>query len=116
MDIEAKCTQSTFIIAGEDGAECFEGVDYFKYLGSILQQADEDWLVIIQNILRARQVWGRLGKLLRREGADPIISEKFYCTVVQTVLLFGSETWVLTLAMMKKLEFVHMGFLWQVTG
>ena len=32
------------------------------------------------------------------------------------MLLFGSETWVLTAAMTKKLEVVHVGFLQQVTG
>ena len=53
---------------------------------------------------------------MRREGADPIILEKFYCVVVQVVLLFGSETWVLTAAMLQKLEGVHVGFLRQVTG
>ena len=33
--------------------------------------------------------------MIRREGADPIFSAKFYRMVVQEVLLFGSETWVL---------------------
>ena len=37
----------------------------------------------------------RLGKLLRRKGADPILLEMFYFVVVQVVLLFGVETWVL---------------------
>ena len=58
-------------------------------------------------------MWGRLVKLLRREGADPIISAKFYDAVVQAVLLFGSETWVLTAAMLHKLKEVHVGFLRQ---
>ena len=47
------------------------------------------------NISKAQQVWGRLGELMRREGADPFISEKLYHPVVQVVLLFGVETWVL---------------------
>ena len=40
----------------------------------------------------------------------------FYQAVVQVVLLFGSETWVLLSAMSRKLEGVHMGFLRQVMG
>ena len=59
---------------------------------------------------------GRLGKFLRTDGADPIVSEKFYCAVFQGVLIFRSETLVLTAAMPKKLEGVHMSFLLRVMG
>ena len=54
--------------------------------------------------------------MLWQEGADPIISAKFYRVLVQAVLLFGSETWLLMAAMIKNLEGVHMGFLRQMTG
>ena len=54
--------------------------------------------------------------MLRKEGANLIISEKFYQSVVQEVLLFGSETWMLTAAIMKRLKGVHVKFLRQVTG
>ena len=54
--------------------------------------------------------------MLRREGPDPIVSEKLYRVVFQVVLLFGEETWVLTASMLQKLEEVHVGFLRQVTG
>ena len=54
--------------------------------------------------------------MLRREGADPILSAKFYRAVVQAVLLFGADTSVLSAAMLKNLEGVHVGFLRQVTG
>ena len=42
---------------------------------------------------------------------DPIISVKFYRAVVQAVLLFGAETWVLSTEMLTKIEGVHMGLL-----
>ena len=42
--------------------------------------------------MHARLVWGRLGELLRREGADPKVAEIFYRAVIQAVLLFGAET------------------------
>ena len=41
---------------------------------------------------------------------------RFNCAVVQAVLLFGSETWVITAAMSQKIEGVHVVFLRQVTG
>ena len=75
---------------GDDGEECFEGVDYFKYLGRVLHRSEEDWTLVRWNIRRARQVWGYLGKLLRREGAYPMFLRKFYQSVVQAVILFGS--------------------------
>ena len=40
--------------------------------------------------------WGRLARLLGRDGADPKVSRSFYTSVTQQVLLFGAETWVLT--------------------
>ena len=91
-------------------------MDSFNYWRKILHQADEDWPAVLCNIFRARQVWGLFGKLLRREVLDLIISEKFYHVVVQAVLLFGYETWVLTAAMIQNLEGVHVGFLRQVMG
>ena len=66
LDIAAKSTGETFSLTGKDGAECFEGVESFKYLGRVLNRLDEDWPAVFRNIWRARQVWGRLGKLLRR--------------------------------------------------
>ena len=54
--------------------------------------------------------------MLRREGEDPVVSEKFYHALVQVVLLFGSEIWVLTAAMLHKIEGFHISFLRKVTG
>ena len=55
-------------------------------------------------------------KLLRREGAEPRMSAMLYWSVVQAVLLFGAETWVLLEAMSRKLKGVRMGLLRQITG
>ena len=43
MEIAENCVRATFSLMGDDRAECFEGVKYFKYLGRVLQQIDEDW-------------------------------------------------------------------------
>ena len=77
VKIAAKCTGATFSLTGDNRAECFEGVDSFNYLRRVLHQSDEDWSEVRRNIRRARQVWGRLEKLLSMEGAEPIISKKF---------------------------------------
>ena len=60
-------------------------------------------------------MWRGLGKLLCREGAEPAVSEKFYRSVVQAVLFFGADTWVLTETITQRLEGAHVHFLRQVT-
>ena len=64
----------------------------------------------------ASSVWGRLGTLLRREGAEPKVSENFYRAVAQAVLLFGSKTWLLLAEMERKVEGTHACFILHITG
>ena len=115
MVIAARCLEETFSMIGEEEAKHIEGAERFKYLVRLLNRSDEYWLEVLHNIRKSRHVWGRLRKLLWREGAEPEVSENFYHEVVQAVLLFGAKTWVLTFTMMQRLEVVHVSFLWQVT-
>ena len=66
--------------------------------------------------MRASSVWGRLGALLQQEGADPNVLSSFYREVVQAILLYGSETWVLLASMAKRIEGTHTEFLQMITG
>ena len=81
----------------------------------MLDRSDDDWPAVLRNIRKARQMWVRLRKMLRREGVDISVSEKFYHALIQAVLLFGGDTWVLLAPMAHRLEGVHVGFLRQVT-
>ena len=74
-----------------------ERVTEFKYPGRIMTATDNDWPVVVRNLGKARRSWGRLSRVLGREGADLKVSRAFYIAVTQVVLLFVSETWVLTL-------------------
>ena len=87
-----------------------EGVKQFKYLGRILEEADSDWQAVQRNTNKARIVWWRLVKLFRREGEDSHVSDFFYKEVFQSVVLFGSESWALSEAMMQAADGSHMGF------
>ena len=49
-----------------------EGVEQFKYMGWPLDQTDSYWRDICQNNNRLRKVWGRLVKMMKREGACSI--------------------------------------------
>ena len=57
-----------------------------------MYRSDENCPVVLQNVEKTRRVWNRLGKLLRRERENPRVYGMFYREVVQTVLLFGTET------------------------
>ena len=63
-----------------------------KYLGRTLDQTDDDWTVVSQNIMHARSVWRRLGTLLRQEEVEPRVSAMFYRVVEQAILLYVLET------------------------
>ena len=81
-----------------------EGAEKFKYMGRTLDQTDDDWPEVRQKIMPARLVWGRLETLLKWEGVVPKVSAILYRTVTQEVLLFGSETWIIFVAMDRKVE------------
>ena len=63
-----------------------------------------------------RKVWERLWKLLRRKGADPRVAAMLYRALVQAIILYGSETWVLLAEMYRKVEGKHTGLLRHTTG
>ena len=54
---------------------------------------------------------GENGAMLLREGAEPRGAEMFYREVVQEILLYGSETWVLLAEIERKAERTHIRFL-----
>ena len=80
----------------------------FKYLRRILTEGDNDWLAVAGNLVKARKSWGRLQGILIREGANKRVSGNFFKEVVQQVLLFGAETWVVSPRMERALSaFIH---------
>ena len=79
-------------------------VAYFQYLGKVILAADDDWPAVVRNLERARALCKRMMRVLRREGLEPRVSGFFFKAVVQEVLLFGTETWVVTPRMGRFLE------------
>ena len=73
-----------------------ETVASFKYLGRILKAVYDDWPAVVGNLKTSCKSWARLTRILGREGANLRVSGMFFNEVVHAVLLFGSETWVLT--------------------
>jgi hypothetical protein len=87
--------------------DVLERVDVFWYLGRLLSQDDDDIQAVRSQLCKARGTWARIGQVLRRENAPPRVSAKFYKAIVQSVLLYGSETWVLSPAVLARLEGFH---------
>ena len=71
-------------------------VTYFKYLGWVLRAVDDNWPAVVGNLRKARKSWAWLTRSLGWEGANRRVSGMFFNEVVRVVLIFGSETWVLT--------------------
>ena len=73
-----------------------ETVTLFKYLGQVLTKGDDDWTEVVGNLKKEQKNWEQLSRIQGQEGANPRVSGMFFKAVVQEVLIFGSETWVLT--------------------
>ena len=58
-------------------------------------ESDDDWLLVVGNLWKARKGWSRLPIILVREGVNPRASGIFFKAVVQAVLIFRSEIWVM---------------------
>jgi len=88
-----RCT--TFTVHGD---VLLERVEVLKYLGRLFAQDDDDVQAVRQQIRKARGTWAHVGQVLRGENTEPHVAAKFYKPVVQSVLLYGSETWNLTVS------------------
>jgi hypothetical protein len=65
---------------------------------------DTDTQAIRGNLTKARKAWKMISRLLRSENMEPRVCGMFFQAVVQAVLLYGSETWVLTDSALRCLE------------
>ena len=80
-------------MAFEVYGEQLKTVSRFTYQGRILTEGDDDWPAVAGNLGKAQKSWGRMQRILSREGANKRVSGNFFKAVVQQVLLFGAETW-----------------------
>ena len=84
--------------------ELLENVTTFRYLVRVLAAGDNDFLLVVGNLGKARKSWGRLSRILIQEGGDPKMLESFYKAVAQAMMLLGAETWVLAPRMERALD------------
>ena len=89
-------------------------VEVFKYLGRLLSQHDDDAQAVRAQMVKARKCWARVGRVLRGENASPRVVGFFYKAVVQSILLYGSESWVLGPQLLARLEGFHIRAAWRM--
>ena len=58
----------------------------------MISAVDDDWLEVVRNLYRSRDVWKRIARILSREGSEQRVSCFFFKSMVQVLLLFGSDT------------------------
>jgi hypothetical protein len=87
--------------------DALEKVEVFKYLGRMMAQDNNNVQAVRHHLHKAWGTWACIGQVLRSKNATPRVAAKFYKAVVQAVLLYGSETWNLTKAVLARLEGFH---------
>ncbi len=76
--------------------EVLERVEVYRYIGRMMAQDDNDIQAVRLQLWKARATWARVGQVLRSKNVTPSVAARFYQAIVQAILLYGSETWVLT--------------------
>jgi hypothetical protein len=104
--------QQLFTAYGDE----LERVEVFKYLGRLLAYDNNDAPAVRGNIKKTRGIWARLSRTIRSENASPHVCGVFYKSTVQSILLFGSETWTLSPVSLKSLEGFHIRATWRMEG
>jgi Reverse transcriptase (RNA-dependent DNA polymerase) len=82
-------------------------VNTFKYLGRPLSANSNDIPAVQYNLQKATKTWGRFNTLLKREGANRKTMANFYETIIQSSLLYASETWNIPQDGINNIEVFH---------
>jgi hypothetical protein len=99
----AVCSQEAlgllFMVYGEE----LERVEVIKYLGRqrLIVYDDANAQAMRSNLRKVRGCWAWILCVLRAKNAAARTCRMFYKTIVQAVLLYGSETWSLSLTSVK---------------
>ena len=112
---EAELMESTER-AFDDYGKPIDTVTSFKYLGRVMTAGDDEWPAVAGNLVKAQKSWGRQARVLSREGAEKRVLGNFFKAVVQQVLLFLPETWVLTTRIERALDSVMHRVARRITG
>jgi hypothetical protein len=100
------------------GNQCIQFVQQFKYLGQIISSNGLLKGEISQRVGKATYAFNQL--LMRGIWTDKTIRRKtkltIYKAIVRSILLYGVETWPISMEDVKRLETAQMGFVRRICG
>ena len=88
-------------------AEPLEPATTFPYLGRIVAYKNSNWADLYQNIRKTHQRWEVVEKVVTNTGSRVQVRGVIYKAVVNVVILYGSEIWLVAGAISKVLEEFH---------
>ena len=88
-------------------SEPLEPATAFPYLGRTVAYNNSNWAALYHNLWKARRRWGVVGKVVTKTGATVRAQGILYKSIIQSVLLYGSNRWVVMGSMLKLLEVFH---------
>ena len=99
-----KWSQTDKILIGNREVEVVDG---FCYLGSLMTTDGSCDREVKARIGRANAAFGTLEKIWKTNGCSLRIKLRLYEAIVLSTLLYGSETWPMTVANKKRLDAAH---------
>ena len=88
-------------------AEPLEPTTEFPYLDHTVYYNNIDWAALYQNLRKARRWWRMVANVVKKMGEMVRVKGIIYKTFIQTLMLYGSEIWVVTGDMLKVIEGFH---------
>ena len=85
-------------------------------MGRTIAYNNSDWVVVYLNLRKSWRRWGITVRVLERTGAMVQSRGEIYKEMVQSVLLYGSNSWVVTGEMLKFLTLFHHQTAQRITG
>ena len=81
--------------------------EVFRYLGSHIHWSLSDEFDVKHRITSANGAFGALSSTLCDRRVNYALKGKIYCTLVFSILLYGSECWALSQALVQQLQTFH---------
>jgi hypothetical protein len=101
--MSAPALRQQFTVRGD----VLQWVEVYKYLGRMMAQDDNDIQAIHAQLQKACSTWAQVRQVLCSENASPFVAAQFYQAIIQVILLYGSETWVISRTALAWLEGFH---------
>ena len=96
--------------------EPLESTTAFPYLGRMVTFNNSDCSSLYINLRKAQRQWGVVAEVLGNTGVLVKAQAMMCKAVVQELILYGSEIWVVTKKIMTFLEVFHHGISRQIMG